>query len=58
MFSTIDKALVALVMAVIYIINTVWGIDWFDHITEEYVGVIIAVLTPLFVWLTPNLRSR
>ena len=57
-FSSIDKALAALVMAVLYIVNAVWGVDWFDHITEEYVAVIIAVLTPLVVWLVPNARVR
>lgn len=54
MFSSLDKAIAAGIMALIYIVNSVWGVDWFDHITEEYVSVIIAVLTPLFVWLVPN----
>ena len=58
MFTSFDKALVALVLALLSIINLVWGIDWFDHITEESIGVIIAVLMPLLVYLIPNLRSR
>lgn len=57
MFSSIDKAIVAAVMAVLYIVNAVWGVDWFEHVTEESVAVILAVLTPLLVWLVPN-RGR
>lgn len=58
MYSTVDKALVALIGAVLVIINTIWGVDWFDHITEESITVIISVLMPLLVWLIPNLRGR
>lgn len=58
MYSTVDKALVALIGAVLVIINIVWGVDWFDHITEESITVIISVLMPLLVWLIPNLRGR
>jgi hypothetical protein len=54
MFTPVDKALVALVMAVLFIITTVWGENWWSHVTEESVAVILAVLTPVFVWLFPN----
>jgi hypothetical protein len=57
MFTGIDKALVALILAVLSIVATVWGVDWFDHVTEESISVIIAVLMPLLVWLVPNKRE-
>jgi hypothetical protein len=49
-----DKAIVALVMGALSIVNLVWGIDWFNSLTEEVVGVIIACLMPIFVFFTPN----
>lgn len=58
MFTSIDKALVAGILAILSIVTTVWGVDWFDHVTEESVGVIIALLMPLLVWLIPNARAR
>ena len=57
MFSTVDKALVALVLAILSIVNLVWGPGWWTNATEETVGVIIAVLMPILVWLVPNRTS-
>jgi hypothetical protein len=54
MFSSADKAMVAIVMGALFIITTIWGEGWWSHATEETVGVIIGVLTPLLVWLVPN----
>lgn len=54
MISSIDKAVIALVMAVLSIINLVWGLEFFSGQTEEIVGVIVALLTPLLVYLVPN----
>lgn len=57
MVTTFDKALVALILAVLEIINLVWGPGWWDALTEETIGVIIAVLMPILVWLVPNLQA-
>lgn len=52
MFTGMDKALIAGVMAIIYLINTLTSF----HIgfTEEQVTSVIMVLTPILVWLVPN----
>ena len=54
MFTSMDKALVALLLAVLSIINWTWGIDLFGDRTEEVVGIIISVLMPLLVYFVPN----
>jgi hypothetical protein len=51
-----EKAWVALALAILTIVNLLWGEGWWDHFTEEVVGVIIAALIPIFVWLVPNSR--
>jgi len=52
MFTSIDKALTAMVMAVAYALNFFFGVElgW----DEETIGVVIAGLTPILVWLVPN----
>ncbi|MEM7122082.1 MAG: hypothetical protein AAF563_12435 [Pseudomonadota bacterium] len=52
MFTSIDKALTAVVMAAAFLANTFLGIDlgW----DEQTVSVVIAGLTPILVWLVPN----
>lgn len=52
MFTSIDKALVALVMGVLYILNSVFGINF--GIPETTVASIIGALTPILVWAIPN----
>lgn len=52
MFTSIDKALIAAVMAVAYLANTFLGINF--GLTEEAVNTIVAVITPVLVWLVPN----
>ena len=54
MFTTIDKALVAAVLAILSIVNLLWGVDLFGPHTEEVVGTVIAVAIPIFVWFFPN----
>jgi hypothetical protein len=54
MYTQFDKALIALLLAVLSILNLLWGIDLFGAHTEEAVGVIIAVLMPVLVWWFPN----
>ncbi len=53
MFSSIDKALTALVMAVLYLLNSFGGIS-VDFLSEEAITMLIAGLTPFLVWLVPN----
>ena len=52
MFTSIDKALTALVMAVLFLLNAFFGTDigW----DENTVSVVIAGLTPILTWLIPN----
>lgn len=52
MFTTFDKALVALVMGALSIANLWFGIDL--GITADTVTATIALATPIIVWLTPN----
>ena len=52
MFTSIDKAIVAVVMAALYLLNTFTGLD--IGLSEETVTGIIAAVTPLLVWLVPN----
>ena len=49
-------ALTAGILAILSLVNLVWGIDLFGGSAEEWVAALIAVLTPLFVWLIPNRR--
>jgi hypothetical protein len=55
MYTEFDKALIALALAVLSILNLLWGIDLFGAHTEQAIGVIIAVLIPVLVWWFPNL---
>lgn len=52
MFTSIDKALTALVMAVLFLLNTVFGVNF--GLTEVQVSTILAALLPFLVWLIPN----
>ena len=54
MFTASDKAYVAAIMAVLLIIETFTG--WSLGITEEWVITILAVITPIIVWLVPNAK--
>jgi hypothetical protein len=52
MFTSLDKALVALIMGILYILNTFAGIN--IGLSAETVGSIIGILTPILVYLVPN----
>ena len=52
MVTSIDKALVAVIMGVLYLLNTFLGIDL--GVSENTINAIIAGVTPLLVWLVPN----
>lgn len=53
MFTSIDKALVALIMAVIWLVNFFFGYN-LSWITQETIATIVGLLTPILVWAVPN----
>ena len=53
MFTTIDKALVAMVMGVLFILQTYVGLNT-SWISQETVATIIGLITPILVWAIPN----
>lgn len=55
MFTSLDKALVALVMGALYLLNSFAGIDL--GVSEGTITAIIAALTPILVWAVPNRPS-
>ena len=52
MFTSFDKAIVAVIMGILLILEQIFG--WSFGLTEEGVTVILAVLTPIFVYFFPN----
>jgi uncharacterized membrane protein YdbT with pleckstrin-like domain len=52
MFTSVDKALVALVMAVIYLVNHFT--DFHFALTEDQVTVLVGIVTPILVHQVPN----
>jgi hypothetical protein len=53
MFSSIDKALVAMVMGLLFILQTYVGLNT-SWISQETVATIIGLITPVLVWAIPN----
>jgi hypothetical protein len=53
MFTSIDKALTALIMGLLFIIQTYTGfsVAW---LTPDTIATIIGLLTPVLVWAIPN----
>jgi hypothetical protein len=53
MFTTIDKALVAVIMGIIFLVQhfTGFSLSW---ISAETITTIVALLNPVLVWLVPN----
>lgn len=54
MFTSFDKAIVAIIMAVLWLINDFIGLSWYGHVSEETIAVVLAAITPFLVWLVPN----
>ena len=52
MFTSLDKALAALIMAVVFLINNFT--EFHFAVTPEVVNGIVGVLTPLAVYFIPN----
>lgn len=53
MFTSIDKALVALIMGLLYMFQTFTGIGT-SFLSEGTITTIVSLLTPLLVYLVPN----
>ena len=53
MFTKIDKALVAAIMAVIFMLQTN-GVVLPEFLTETWVTNMVALFTPFVVWWIPN----
>ena len=54
MITSIDKALTALIMGALSLLNLLFGIDAFGAHLADVVQWIVFVLTPILVWLVPN----
>ena len=52
MYTSIDKALVALIMAIVSIANLLFGAN--IGIPVETVGTVVGLAAPILVWLIPN----
>ena len=53
MFTSIDKALAAAVMGILFIVQTYTGFS-LSWVTPETVSTIIGLITPVLVWAIPN----
>ena len=51
-----NKAIVAAVMAIIYILNNFFGMH--IGITEDKLNAIIVILTPILVYIIPNKEKK
>lgn len=49
-----SKAIVAAIMAALVVIDQIWSINLGGVFTEEVITIILAVLSPILVWLVPN----
>lgn len=52
-FTHYSKALVSLIMAILVIIDQAFGIS-FSWASEAWVSSVLAAITPILVWATPN----
>lgn len=55
MFTSIDKALVAVVMGVLYLLNSVLGVD--IGIDQDVINGFLVAITPVLVWFFPNKQT-
>tara|TARA_R110000868_G_scaffold8081_2_gene41801 strand:- start:28678 stop:28854 length:177 start_codon:yes stop_codon:yes gene_type:complete len=53
MFSSMDKALVALIMSIIFLLNFFFGVN-LGIVSQDTVATIVGLLTPILVWAIPN----
>ncbi len=56
MFTSIDKALVAAIMGILFIVHTYTGMKvWWA--TPDTIATIIGLVTPVLVWAIPNKKA-
>ena len=53
MFTSIDKALVAAIMGVLFIVQIYTGLQ-LPWVTPDTITTIIGLITPVLVWASPN----
>lgn len=53
MITSVDKALIAMVMGLLFIIQTYTGFS-LSWISQDTVATIVGLLTPVLVWAIPN----
>ena len=53
MFTSIDKALVAAIMGILFIVQTYTGLQ-LSWVTPDTIATIIGLITPVLVWAIPN----
>lgn len=53
MFTSMDKALVAMIMGILFIVQTYTGFST-SWISAETVATIVGLITPVLVWAIPN----
>ncbi|MCK9361857.1 hypothetical protein M0Q28_06585 [Patescibacteria group bacterium] len=54
MFTSVDKALAAIVMGLAFLLNSWFHISVPGWLTPDSINQVLAVLTPLVVYLIPN----
>lgn len=54
MFTSADKALAAIVMGVLFLLTSWFHITLPGFLTEANIDQVLAVLTPILVYLIPN----
>lgn len=55
MFTSADKALVSLIMAVLSLANLWAGFEPGANVTETTIGAALSLIWPILVWAIPNL---
>ena len=53
MFTSMDKALVALIMSAVFLLNFFFGLN-LGFVTQETVATVVSLVTPILVWAIPN----
>ena len=53
MFTSMDKALAAMIMGILFIVQTYTGFST-SWISAEAVSTIVGLITPVLVWAIPN----
>ncbi len=56
MFTSIDKALVAAIMGLLFIVQTYTGFS-LAWLTPETISTIVGLVTPVLVWAIPNKKA-